>query len=95
MENLQSKDLNQKENKDKSIEELAHRHMKDESHTTTDEELKNAKVVLTDSVKADEEKLSEVDNTYITTPLTGKNGENLIDDNDEKPMYSSYDILGG
>lgn len=95
MENLQSKELNQKENKDESIEELAHRHMKDESHTTTDEELKNAKVVLTDNVKADEEKLSEVDNTSITTHLTDRNGENLIDDNDEKPMSNSYDILGG
>src|SRR5215210_2379390 len=38
-------------------------------HTTTDEELKNAKVVLSQNVKADEESLFEADNTTIGPPL--------------------------
>lgn len=66
-----SNNFNQKENNNETIDELAQRHLRNESHITSDEELKNAKVFLTENVKADEEKLSEVHSTSIKTPLTG------------------------
>lgn len=98
MENMQSKNL-QEENKNETITELAHRHLTDESHTTTDEELKNAKLVLTENVKADEGNLFEVDNTTIIPPLPGENSDKTDDDEndnkDEKPMSTPFDILGG
>ncbi len=99
MENMQSQDYNKEESKNETITELAHRHLKDENHTTTDEELKNAKVVLSQNIKADEENLFEVDNTTVVPPLSTDKKDNIDDEendkNEEKSLPNPYDILGG
>lgn len=102
MQSIQLKNINQKENENETISELAHRHVKDETHTTTDEELKNAKVVLSQNVKSDGENLFEVDNSTVIPPLIKENDEDVNDEdndknneNDEKSLPNPYDILGG
>ncbi len=99
MEKMQSKNFNEQENKNETISELAHRHIKDEGHTTTDEELKNAKVVLSQNVKEDKENLFKVDNTTLIPPLAIEKKENMNDEendkNQEKSLPNPYDILGG
>lgn len=96
---MKSENNNEKQNKNETITELAHRHAKDESHTTTNEELKNARVVLSDNVKADEQSLFEVDNTTIIPPLAEESSENRKDNedekNDERFLPNPYDVLGG
>jgi hypothetical protein len=50
--------------KKETISELAHRHLKDPNHTTTDEELRNATVELTENVE-EPESLHEIDHTPV------------------------------
>ncbi|MBA4139512.1 MAG: hypothetical protein H0X70_03250 [Segetibacter sp.] len=71
-----------KGDKAETITELAHRHLKDETHTTTDEELRNAKLELTANVEADADNLYEVDNTPLTSDEAKDNNYNK--DKDEK-----------
>ncbi len=65
--------------KSETISELAHRHLRDENHTTTDEELRNATVELTDAEQAQNTSLFEVDNTTIIPSAT--DDELSTDDN--------------
>ena len=68
MQNKQTplpENTNPKKGKAETISELAHRHLRDEHHTTTDEELRNAKVELSDDVHTQDESLYEVDNTTV------------------------------
>lgn len=99
MENRQSKDTVEQKNKIETISELAHRHAKDEKHTTTDEELKNAKVVLSQNVKADEESLFEADNTTVIPPLPIEKKVDIdnerSDEDEETSPPNPYNILGG
>lgn len=98
MENMQSKNPVKEENKNETITELAHRHAKDEKHTTTNEELKNAKVVLSQNVKADDENLFDVDNTTVIPPFAMEKKDDKDEKNDKDEKMSApnpYDILRG
>ncbi len=55
--------------KGETISELAHRHLTDQGHTTSDEELKNARLELTGDVEIDPENLYTVDNEPVVGPL--------------------------
>lgn len=83
--------------KEETITELAHRHMTDPEHTTTDEELRNAKLEYSDAdgVDAETEALFEEDNTTVIPPIPGE--EKLTDnkDNDkEGDVPNPYEVLG-
>ncbi|HEX8279537.1 MAG TPA: hypothetical protein VF540_12620 [Segetibacter sp.] len=60
---MPSEKLNAKKSMAETISQLAHRHLKDPNHTTTDEELRYAKVELTGSIEPADE--SFFDNTPI------------------------------
>jgi hypothetical protein len=84
-------------NKQETISELAHRHMLDENHTTSDEELRNAKLEFTDVPPGDEddERMAEVDNTTVIPPIPGE--EKLLPGNEkdeDKDIPNPYDVLG-
>jgi hypothetical protein len=97
-----SKNPKKKDSKSETITELAHRHLHDEGHTTTDEELRNAKVELTGNIKEDTESLFEVDNTPVTSPLqneiekdTDLKDDDKEDDEDRKgDLPNPYTVLG-
>jgi len=67
-------------------------------HTTTDEELKNAKVVLSQNVKADEESFFEADNTLIVQSLAMEKKDVIDnegnDQDEERSPSNPYDMLG-
>lgn len=66
-----SHNVNPKKRKGETISELAHRHLRDKNHTTTDEELRNATVELSnDYVEGQDNSLFEVDNTTVITSAT-------------------------
>lgn len=87
-----------------TISELAKRHLADPDHTTTDEEMKNATIELTESVQVDPGNLTEVDNTTVIPPFDfekdpgEKTREEVKDDEKEKQHKDSppnpYDVLG-
>jgi len=84
--------------KDETISELAHRHMSDNDHETTDEELRNARLELTESSDIDvpNEQLFREDNTTVIPPIPGE--EKLMEskkDNDDRGVPNPYDVLGG
>ncbi|MDB5250708.1 MAG: hypothetical protein JWQ40_5102 [Segetibacter sp.] len=56
---LKPDDKNDYDSKNETISELAHRHLTDENHTTSDEELMNAKVELSSDAKGDNENGAE------------------------------------
>ncbi len=99
--NLENSD--KKDSKSETITELAHRHLTDEDHTTTDEELRNAELELTGNVKEDTQNLFEVDNTPVTAPSQDEiknekenkaKDEDKEDDEDEKgDLPNPYTIL--
>ncbi len=99
-----SKDTNKKTGKKETITELAHRHLSDKEHTTTDDELRNAKVELTGNVEEDPESLFEVDNTPVTERLGDKKNKdgdskdkekNKHDDEEQKgDLPNPYEVLG-
>jgi hypothetical protein len=96
-QNVVSNGLDSKANKQETISELARRHMNNEHHTTTDEELKNAQLELTESVEIDNENLTEVDNTTVIPPLPFEsNAKDDADDNDDldRPIPNPYNVLG-
>jgi hypothetical protein len=64
--------LNAKNSMAETISQLAHRHLKDPNHTTSDEELRYAKVELTGYLEPDRENLFEIDNTPIFPPFEGE-----------------------
>jgi hypothetical protein len=52
-----------------TITQLARRHFKDKSHTTTDEELRNAKIELSDIVSVSAGNLYELKNITVNNSL--------------------------
>lgn len=95
--NPSAKNSNPLKNKRETITQLAHRHLKDEKHTTTDEELRNAVWELSGDVHTDEENLFEIDNTTIIPPLPFEDNNNEDKDNNTGKNNTSvpnpYDIL--
>ncbi|MBA2762730.1 MAG: hypothetical protein H0U39_12415 [Segetibacter sp.] len=99
MQNKQTplpENTNPKKGKAETISELAHRHLRDEKHTTTDEELRNATVELSDDVHTQDESLYEVDNTTVIPSSkdelsTNNNVKSSDRDNDSVP--NPYSVL--
>ncbi len=93
------------DNKSETITELAHRHLTDEDHTTTDEELRNARLELTENAKVDTENLFEVDNAPVTASLhdeikneadnkvKDEDKEDDEDENEKGDLPNPYNIL--
>lgn len=86
--------------KAETITELAERHLHDEHHTTTDEEIRNARVEVTDSVETDDENLYVIDHTTVLgsdEDTSDRGSEDEDDDNDNETDKRSkpnpYDIL--
>lgn len=84
-----SENVNPRKGKSETISELAHRHLRDENHSTTDEELRNATVELTDSAEDQDKSLYEVDNTTVI-PSSVDNG--LSTDADAKSGDGDDDV---
>lgn len=74
-----SENVKPRKGKSETISELAHRHLRDENHTTTDEELRNATVELTDSAEAQDTSLFEVDNATVIPSGTDQEQNNDAD----------------
>jgi hypothetical protein len=90
---------NVKTNKAKreTISELAHRHLRDQNHTTTDEELRNATFEPSDSELPEDTSLFEVDNTTVVPgsaenePLNANADVKRKDGDDKVP--NPYSVL--
>ena len=80
---------NAKEDKVETISELARKHLTNEHHTTSDEELKNAKLELTGNGEAPDETVTEADNIAI---YPGRNDDNK--EGGESSAPNPYDVLG-
>ncbi|HEX8356269.1 MAG TPA: hypothetical protein VF610_02610 [Segetibacter sp.] len=99
LENAGLPNKSSKKGRSETISELAHRHLTDEHHTTTDDELKNAQFELTESVQVDDENLFEVDNTTVIPPLSvERNNTDERNNDDEDNRHTSianpYNVLG-
>ncbi len=78
-----------------TISDLAHRHLADENHVTTDEEIRNATIEEDEPVEVDEESLFEVDNTTLFPPLPHEPGVDEEEKKDDKrSLPNPYDVLG-
>ncbi len=94
-----SENVNPKKGKNETISELAHRHLRDENHSTSDEELRNATVELTDdSAEANDTSLYEADNTPVTASETGDElsaGSDVKseDGDDDDDIPNPYSVL--
>ena len=87
---------NPRKRKGETISELAHRHLRDEKHTTTDEELRNATVELSDTVEAQDKSLYEVDNSTILPSGSddlGANNEGKTGGENDSPLPNPYSVL--
>lgn len=104
MQNKSEQTQNDKQNNSKSetIRELAHRHLLNQNHTTTDEELRNARIELSDRFDTSVEdlnKLSDADNDTVLPAIPfEKNIENdnagvLGLKNEKEPIPNPYDVL--
>lgn len=83
----------QNEKPTETIRELAEKHLNDETHTTSDEELRNARIELSDGVPADSG-LYEEQNTPVLPPIPGE--PQILSDSDvERKPPNPYDVLGG
>jgi hypothetical protein len=85
-----------KKGKGETISELAHRHLRDEKHTTTDEELRNATVELTDSVEQQDTSLFDVDNTTVIPSATNDDlstKEDFKSDDGDGNVPNPYSVL--
>lgn len=84
---------NEKQASGETITELAHRHLKDQSHSTTDEELRNARVVVDGSVSEVKEDSSSPNFPEKVQPLEI---DKLIskEENPEQKVPNPYDVLG-
>ncbi len=79
-----------------TISELAKLHLTDQSHTTTDAELRDATLELTESVEVDEENLYEVDNETVIPAMDFEKSDEEKRDDDEEDRYAApnpYDVL--
>jgi hypothetical protein len=92
-----------KDVKSETIRQLAHRHMLDENHTTTDEELKNARIEFIDDFDTPFEGWSDhskVDNNTVLPPLPFRQNADNINNNssdfntDQKSFPNPYNVLG-
>jgi len=89
------------ETKGETISELAHRHLLNKNHHTTDEELRNARIEYDDSSDAFADGLSELsdaDNTTVVPPLPfEKDSDATNDDTDKNTSKGSppnpYNVL--
>lgn len=89
-----SNQQNTQHNNNETIPELAHRHLLDEAHTTTDEELRNAKLKLTENVEAPEGNLHAVDDETVFPPLPiEKDEKGESDKPGNSPLPNPYDVL--
>lgn len=91
--------VNPPNNRKETISELASRHLHDENHTTTDEELRNATVEDDTAVPDLEGDLHEVDNTTVIPPFPGEAEDDNVNESDSDDEYQSrppnpYDVLG-
>ena len=84
--------------KNETIRELASRHLNNEEHTTSDEEIRNAKIEEDATVPDMQGDLHEVDNTTIIPPLPGETDDDSRDDEDDDNykgrVPNPYDVLG-
>lgn len=85
--------------KAETISELAKRHLTDENHTTTDAEIRNAKVQFSENIHEDAamEELFEADNETVFPPLPGES-DIISDTSDEDDAGKSsppnpYNVL--
>lgn len=77
--------------KSETISELAHRHLTDENHTTSDEEMKNAKVELSENGKGDEGNMPEGFATPNKVQEEGNDAEDLKSERSSFP--NPYDVV--
>jgi len=91
---------NSDQNKGETIRELAHRHLMDKNHVTTDEELTNAKLELNGEVDLEtpEHDLNDADEATLTdADSVDQTSNKESDDSDNKGTSSDvpnpYDIL--
>ncbi len=85
-----------KKSKGETISELAHRHLRDEKHTTTDEELRNATVELSDSAEPQDASLFDVDNTTVIPSASDdvqSIDEDVKSDKGEDSVPNPYSVL--
>jgi ribosome biogenesis SPOUT family RNA methylase Rps3 len=68
MSTMHANNSNTRVPKKETIRELASRHLKDPNHTTTDEEIRNAKVVIDGTDLEDDEMLFETNSTTVPNP---------------------------
>ena len=89
--------------KSETIRELARRHLLNQNHTTTDEELKNARIEFNDNFDnsvEDLSNLSNVDNNTLLPSLPfehdSENINNMPSDSntDQKSFPNPYNVLG-
>jgi hypothetical protein len=93
-----AENVNPKKGKNETISELAHRHLRNENHSTTDEELRNATVELTDSAEVNDTSLYEVDNTTVVPSETNDELNTDVDvksedGDDDDDIPNPYSVL--
>jgi len=88
--------------KSETISQLAHRHLRDRNHTTTDEELRNARIEINDGDGSFSEGLSEMadaDDNTVLPPLpfekniNGADTKILDGDTEKDTIPNPYDVL--
>ncbi len=97
----QTRKNTQNDIKGETISELAHRHMLNKNHTTSDEELKNARIEFDESPDpsvSELSKLSDVDHSTVFPPLPFE--KNSTEDKEtselntkKSPVPNPYDVL--
>lgn len=81
-------------NRNETIPELARRHMVNEAHTTSDEELRNAKLKLTENVQAPEGNLHEVHDQTVIPPFPAEEDRSEMSEKPgNSPLPNPYDVL--
>ncbi|MEJ7680279.1 MAG: hypothetical protein WKG06_20975 [Segetibacter sp.] len=61
--------MNQEQTANETITQLAHRHLKDRSYTTTDEELRNAQIELSKVVRVDKTRVFTIKSFTINNVM--------------------------
>ena len=81
-------------NDGETIDELAHRHMKDQNHVVTDEEIRGAKMNPDAEIDYPDNSLYKADNSTLFPPIPG---EPTITEKDEDSTKDTppnpYDVL--
>ena len=94
-ENIDANKSPEKKELGETISELAHRHLQDPNHKTTDEELRNARIELSTPPPTDDENLFEVDNSTVLPHLPGEDDQddNKKESDHEGRSPNPYDLL--